>query len=170
MDMMTKTGHAQEKQLFLYTDGAARGNPGRGGYGIVMLWGQARKEMSQGYKHTTNNRMELLAVIEGLSSLTRKNVEVVVYSDSKYVVEAVTKGWLKNWVKTGFKDKKNVDLWKRFIEVAAHHKVRLVWVKGHADNPLNNRCDQLATYAADNGPWLNDEGFEAVLKAKSSLL
>lgn len=148
-------------QLILYTDGSSRGNPGRGGYGTILMWGSARKELAEGYRRTTNNRMELLAVIKGLEALTRPNLEVTIFSDSKYVVEAVEKRWLDNWLRTGFKGKKNADLWKRYSEVARNHKVRFVWVKGHADNPLNNRCDQLATAAADSGPWLVDEGFES---------
>ncbi len=104
--------------------------------------------------------MELMAVIAALQSLTRKGLDIVVYSDSSYVVNAVEKGWLKNWLRTGFKGKKNADLWRQYATLAQHHRVRFVWVKGHADNPLNNRCDQLATAAADSGQWLVDEGYE----------
>ena len=147
-------------QLHLYTDGSSRGNPGRGGYGAVLLWGERRKELSAAYKRTTNNRMELLAVIAGLEALTRPGVLVTVFSDSKYVVDAVEKGWLQGWLKKGFAGKKNPDLWRRFLTVQKLHQVRFVWVKGHANNPLNNRCDQLATEAADKGPWLEDVGYE----------
>jgi len=153
-------------QLIIYTDGAARGNPGPGGYGAILQWGTVRKEISQGYRKTTNNRMELLAVIIALESLTRDNIDVTIYSDSAYVVDAVEKGWVFNWVKKGFKDKKNPDLWKRFLEVYKRHKIKLVWVKGHADNPMNNRCDELATMAADSRDWLVDEGYEHVDKLK----
>lgn len=146
-------------QLHLYTDGASRGNPGKGGYGALLLWGTARKELSAAYRTTTNNRMELLAVIAGLEALTRDGVDVTVFSDSKYVVDSVTKGWVFGWVKKGFAGKKNVDLWQRYLRVHGRHRIRFVWVKGHADNPFNNRCDQLATEAADQGPWLVDEGF-----------
>lgn len=152
------------KQLIIYTDGAARGNPGPGGYGVVLQWGTVIKELAQGYRHTTNNRMELMAVIAGLEMLTRDNLDVVIYSDSAYVVNAIEKGWLAGWVKKGFKDKKNPDLWKRYLKVAKKHKIKFVWVKGHADNKWNNRCDELATAAADSGNWLRDEGYELAEK------
>lgn len=152
------------KQLIIYTDGAARGNPGPGGYGVVLQWGTVIKELAQGYRHTTNNRMELMAVIAGLEMLTRDNLDVVIYSDSAYVVNAIEKGWLAGWVKKGFKDKKNPDLWKRYLQVAKKHKIKFVWVKGHADNKWNNRCDELATAAADSGNWLRDEGYELAEK------
>lgn len=116
--------------------------------------------MSQGFRLTTNNRMELMAVVVGLASLTRDGVDVVIYSDSSYVVNSVEKGWVFGWVKKGFKDKKNADLWMQFLEHYKRHKVKFVWVKGHADNPWNNRCDQLATAAADSRNWLVDEGYE----------
>lgn len=125
------------------------------------MWGSARKELAEGFRKTTNNRMELLAVIKGLEALTRTGLDVNVFSDSSYVVNAVEKGWLQGWLRTGFKGKKNADLWLRFHELARHHRVRFTWVKGHANNPFNNRCDELATYAADNGPWLVDEVYEA---------
>lgn len=135
-------------QITIYTDGAARGNPGPGGYGIVMLSGPHRKEMSAGFHHTTNNRMELLAVIVALETLKIPGCEVTVYTDSKYVADAVTKGWVFNWLKKRFKDKKNPDLWMRFLEIYKKHLVKFVWVKGHANNPLNERCDQLAVEAS----------------------
>ena len=147
-------------ELVIYTDGAARGNPGPGGYGAILLWGKARKELSQGYRKTTNNRMELMAVIAALQALKKSNVHITIYSDSSYVVNAIEKGWLFGWEKKGFKDKKNVDLWKIFLQYYKLHKIKFVWVKGHADNPMNNRCDELATAAADSGNWLIDEGFE----------
>lgn len=149
-----------EQQLIIYTDGAARGNPGRGGYGIVLKWGDIHKELSQGFRLTTNNRMELMAVIVALQQLKKPGLNVTVYSDSSYVVDAVEKGWLNNWIKKGFKDKKNPDLWKQYAIVAAKHHVRFVWVKGHANNAYNNRCDVLATAAADSGNLLVDEGYE----------
>ncbi len=148
------------QQLIIYTDGAARGNPGPGGYGIVMKWGSTVKELSQGYRRTTNNRMELLAVIVALKQLKRDGVNIIIYTDSSYVVNAVEKGWLMGWVKKGFKDKKNVDLWKEFLQYYKKHNIKFQWVKGHANNAGNNRCDELATAAADSGDWLVDEGYE----------
>src|SRR5690348_4686428 len=140
-------------ELIVYTDGAARGNPGPGGYGAILQWGKVRKELSQGYRRTTNNRMELMAVIAALKELKRGNVNITVYSDSSYVVNAIEKGWLFGWEKKGFKDKKNIDLWKLFLQYYRQHKVKFVWVRGHADNAMNNRCDELATAAADSGNW-----------------
>ncbi len=146
--------------ITIYTDGSARGNPGPGGYGAVLLFGTLRKELSQGYKLTTNNRMELMAVIVALETLKRDDLPIKIFSDSKYVVDAVEKGWLNNWIKTGFKGgKKNKDLWLRYYALSKKYRIQFQWVKGHADNPLNNRCDVLATMAADNGPHLIDEGY-----------
>jgi ribonuclease HI len=147
-------------KITIYTDGAARGNPGPGGYGIVMLSGEHRKEMSAGYRHTTNNRMELLAVIVALETLKIPGSNVTVYTDSKYVADAVEKGWVFNWVKKRFKDKKNPDLWLRFLEIYRKHTVKFVWVKGHADNPLNERCDQLAVEASMQPMLLEDTGYQ----------
>lgn len=146
--------------ITIYTDGAARGNPGRGGYGAVLLSGQHRKELSQGYRLTTNNRMELLSVIVSLEALKNPNQEVLIYSDSKYVVDAVEKGWVFNWEKINFKKKKNSDLWIRFLRIYEKHKVRFQWVKGHSTNPLNNHCDFLATTAADGTNLLTDDWYE----------
>jgi ribonuclease HI len=152
----------QEKHpLRIYTDGSSRGNPGRGGYGAVLIWGQARKELSCGYRLTTNNRMELLAVIKALESLNKKNIAATIYTDSQYVVNTVEKKWLDNWIKTDFKGgKKNKDLWMAFHQLRKDFQLRFVWVKGHADNAFNNRCDELATAAADGGNLLVDEGYE----------
>jgi ribonuclease HI len=147
-------------QLKIYTDGASRGNPGPGGYGAILIWGQTRKEIAAGYRLTTNNRMELLAVISALELLTRDGLDIVIFSDSKYVVEAVEKGWVLGWERKGFKDKKNPDLWRRFLSLYRRHKIKFTWVKGHADNPLNNRCDELATTAADGKQLLVDEAYE----------
>ena len=149
------------KKIIIYTDGAARGNPGPGGYGAILMSGNYRKELSDGYAYTTNNRMELLAVITALEALKIEGCEVTVYSDSKYVVDAIEKGWLRSWVQKRFKNKKNPDLWLRYLEVSKKHNVQFVWVKGHADNPYNNRCDELATQAADGKHLLVDEGFES---------
>ncbi len=148
-------------QLLIYTDGAARGNPGRGGYGIVLIWGQKKKELSAGYRLTTNNRMELMAVIVALQSLTKTGISVTIYTDSKYIVDSVQKGWLQNWIKTNFKGgKKNKDLWLKYNELAKQFHIRFVWVKGHADNAMNNRCDELATAAADGTHLLIDTVYE----------
>lgn len=135
-------------QITIYTDGAARGNPGPGGYGVVLMAGPHRKELSDGFELTTNNRMELLAVIVGLEALKAANCRVTIYSDSKYVVDAVEKRWVWDWVKKRFKGKKNADLWQRFLKIYDKHQVRIVWVKGHANIPENERCDQLAVEAS----------------------
>jgi ribonuclease HI len=149
------------KELMIYTDGAARGNPGPGGYGVVMLWGDKRKELSAGYRLTTNNRMELMAVIVALESLKRTGLALTIYTDSKYVVDSVEKKWLDGWIRTDFKGgKKNRDLWTRFYGLSKLFLIRIRWVKGHADNVFNNRCDELATRAADGKNLLVDEGYE----------
>ncbi len=146
--------------IHIYTDGAARGNPGPGGYGVVMIYGSNKKELSQGYKLTTNNRMELMAVIAALEALKKEELELIIYSDSNYVVKAINEGWLQNWIKTNFKGgKKNVDLWTRYYELSKKHKITFKWVKGHADNIYNNRCDVLATMAADGNNLLTDTGY-----------
>lgn len=150
-----------EKELKIYTDGAARGNPGPGGYGAILIWGNVKKELSAGYRRTTNNRMELMAVIRALEALKKEGLKITVYSDSQYVVKAVSEGWLRKWIATGFKGgKKNRDLWMQYYDLALKHNIKFVWVKGHADNPLNNRCDELATAAADGSNLLIDEGYE----------
>lgn len=148
--------------VHIYTDGAAKGNPGPGGYGVVMeLTGSNyRKEFYEGFRRTTNNRMELLAVIVGLEKLKNPNTSVLVVSDSKYVVDAVTKGWVFNWEKKGFKDKKNPDLWKRFLKIYRQHKVDFKWVKGHNNHSQNERCDQLAVMAATQPNLHVDEYYE----------
>jgi ribonuclease HI len=146
--------------LIIYTDGASRGNPGRGGYGVILQWGSVRKELSQGFKLTTNNRMELLAVIVALESLTREGLNITIFSDSKYVIDSVEKGWVFGWEKKGFVGKKNPDLWMRFLKLYRRHHIKFQWVKGHADNPYNNRCDYLATTAADGGNLISDVGYE----------
>ena len=145
----------------MYTDGGASGNPGPGGYGTLLMYGEHVKEMSEGFRLTTNNRMELLAVIVGLEALTRDGIEVDVYSDSKYVVDAVEKRWVFGWEKKGYKDKKNPDLWQRFLRVYRRHQVRLHWVKGHAGNPLNERVDAMAVAAYQTGDLLTDAWYEA---------
>lgn len=153
------------QQVLLYTDGASRGNPGPGGYGIILMFGNYRKELSQGYRLTTNNRMELMGVIAGLEAMKKGNFPITVYSDSQYVVNAVEKGWLKSWMKNNFKGgKKNQDLWKRYYALSAKFTLKFVWVKGHASNPYNIRCDELATAAADGKDKLIDEGYEVSLQ------
>lgn len=146
--------------ITIYTDGAAKGNPGNGGYGTVLLFKGLRKELSEGFRLTTNNRMELLAVIKGLEALKVEDIPVTIVSDSKYVVDAVQKGWIWNWQKKGFKDKKNVDLWKRYIPLHLKYKPTFRWVKGHAGNKENERCDQLAVAAAENSSLPADVGYE----------
>lgn len=146
--------------VIMYTDGACRGNPGPGGYGTILMYKGHKKELSQGYRRSTNNRMELMAVIAGLQALNRKGLNILVYSDSQYVVKAVEEGWLRNWIRTNFKGgKKNRDLWTQFHTLAQKHSLAFKWVKGHADNPFNNRCDELATMAADGHDLLEDTGF-----------
>ena len=154
-------------QVHIYTDGAARGNPGPGGYGIVMEWvGKPyRKEFSKGFKHTTNNRMELLAVIEALKKLKNEDTSVIVFTDSKYVADAVEKGWVFNWEKKGFKDRKNVDLWIEFLKEYRRHKVKFKWIKGHNEHPQNERCDQLAVEASKGNNLPKDVGFEGDSKS-----
>jgi ribonuclease HI len=147
--------------ITIFTDGAAKGNPGPGGYGVVLKYKGHRKELSQGFRLTTNNRMELLAVINGLEALKGEGQKVTIYSDSKYVVEAVEKGWLWGWVKKGFKKKKNEDLWRRFIPAYKKHSVSFRWIKGHAGNHENERCDQLAVESAESLNLLIDEGYES---------
>jgi len=146
-------------QIIIYTDGAASGNPGNGGYGVVLTSGQHRKELSEGFRLTTNNRMELLAVIKGLEALKNPGNDVLVYSDSKYVVDAVEKHWLEGWIQKGFKGKKNADLWMRFWRIFKQHNVKFHWVKGHDGIALNERCDFLATTAAQS-PTQIDTGYE----------
>ncbi len=147
-------------KVTIYTDGAAKGNPGPGGFGIVMKSGEHRREISQGFRKTTNNRMELLSVIVALEQLKQKPSQVTLHSDSKYVVDAVEKGWLFKWEKKGFKDQKNPDLWKRFLRIYRQHNVRFKWVKGHAGDPENERCDELAVDAAEGPSLAIDEAYE----------
>lgn len=144
----------------LYTDGASKGNPGPGGFGVILRAGQHYKEISAGFRKTTNNRMELLAVIVGLEALKKPGQSVTIYSDSKYVVDAVEKKWVFGWLQKGFAGKKNKDLWLRFLQVYKLHNVRFVWVKGHAGHPENERCDQLAVAASTSKQLLIDSVFE----------
>lgn len=149
----------------LFTDGSSKGNPGPGGYGVILRCGEHYKEISEGFLHTTNNRMELTAVIVGLEAIKRVNAEVVVYSDSKYVVDSVTKGWVFGWERKGFAKRLNSDLWKRFLQIYRRHRVSFVWVKGHADHPQNNRCDQMAVASAEYAMLHPAEAREDLRKA-----
>ncbi|MDN3204997.1 ribonuclease HI [Algoriphagus sediminis] len=146
--------------VVIYTDGAAKGNPGPGGYGAVLKFGKHRKELSEGFRLTTNNRMELLAVIKALEALKHADYQVEIYSDSKYVVDAIEKGWLWGWQKKGFKGKKNPDLWQKYIPLHMKFKPKYHWVKGHAGNIENERCDQLAVEAAEGMQLKVDQGYE----------
>lgn len=146
-------------EITIYTDGAASGNPGKGGYGVVLISGKHRLEKSEGFRLTTNNRMELMAVITGLESLKIPGSSVVIYTDSKYVADSVEKGWLFLWESKAFKKKKNPDLWIRFLKVYRNHKVRFVWIKGHASNPENEICDRLAVEACKKENLQEDTGY-----------
>ena len=148
--------------VHIYTDGAAKGNPGPGGYGVVMEWvGKPyKKEFYEGFRHTTNNRMELLAVIVGLEKLKNAGTKVLVISDSKYVVDSVVKKWVFGWEKKGFVGKKNPDLWQRFLKIYRIHKVDFKWIKGHNNHPQNERCDELAVYAASQKNLASDAFYE----------
>jgi len=150
------------KRVNIYTDGSSLGNPGPGGYGLIMEWVGKNliKEFSKGFTKTTNNRMELLAVITGLELLKKDGFDVIIYSDSKYVVDAIKKKWLFDWKKNNFKKKKNVDLWKRFLHVYNKHNVKFEWIKGHSNHPQNERCDFLAVEAANSNELFIDSGFK----------
>lgn len=147
-------------QIEIFTDGASSGNPGPGGYGTILRSGPYYKELSAGYRKTTNNRMELMAVIKGLEALKNPGQQVTIYSDSKYVIDSIEKRWLQGWIAKGFAGKKNKDLWMRYVEVSRIHQVRFVWVKGHAGHPENERCDQLAVAAGKQKDLLIDAVFE----------
>jgi ribonuclease HI len=144
----------------IYTDGAAQGNPGRGGYGVILKYGDYVKELSQGFRLTTNNRMELLAVISGLEAIKKDGIPVTIFSDSEYVINAVEKGWIWNWEKQNFKKKANVDLWQRYIPLHQRFKPKFTWVKGHAGHVENERCDYLAVQAANGIDLLVDKEYE----------
>jgi ribonuclease HI len=152
----------------IYTDGASRGNPGPGGYGVILRSGKHYKELSEGFRKTTNNRMELLAVIKGLESIKSPN-QVMIFSDSKYVIDSIEKRWVNGWVAKGFAGKKNKDLWMRYLEASKPHQVKFTWVRGHKGHPENERCDQLAVAAGKQTPLLIDSVFE-VENAKAGLL
>ncbi|MCQ2117315.1 MAG: ribonuclease HI [Bacteroidales bacterium] len=150
----------QDRTIFIYSDGSSRGNPGPGGYGVILQYGPHIKEISAGYALTTNNRMELLGVITGLEALKKPGCNVRIVSDSKYVVDAVNKGWLFAWEKKNFVKQKNSDLWKRFLEVYRKHNVTFTWIKGHNNHPQNERCDSMAVAAAlDSTSLLEDSWY-----------
>ncbi len=152
------------KQVTMYTDGACSGNPGKGGYGVILVYGTKEKEISEGYRKTTNNRMELLGVIRGLEAL-KEPCAVTIYSDSKYVIDAIQNGWAVSWQKNGWKRKggkaQNPDLWQRLLDLMNVHAVSCIWVKGHADNEKNNRCDALAVAASQGANLLVDDVYES---------
>lgn len=156
--------------IHVYTDGASRGNPGPGGYGVVMIAGALRKEISEGFRLTTNNRMELLSVIVALEALKKEGTAVTIFSDSKYVVDSVEKKWVFGWEKKHFSGKKNEDLWKRFLRAYRKHQVKFVWVKGHASNRENNRCDELAVAAALGSGLKPDHGYEEEKRRENAKL
>jgi ribonuclease HI len=153
----------------IFTDGASSGNPGPGGYGVILRSGKHYKELSAGYRKTTNNRMELLAVIKGLEALKNSNQTVTIYSDSKYVIDAIEKKWVYGWLQKGFKDKKNKDLWLRYLELSKLHNIKFNWVRGHAGHPENEKCDELAVAAYKKKDLLIDSVFE-MESAKVNLL
>lgn len=149
-----------QNQLHIFTDGSSLGNPGPGGYGVILRYGKMEKELSEGFRKTTNNRMELLAVIVALEALKRNNMEIVIHTDSQYVVNAVEKGWVFGWQKKGFKDKANADLWLRFLPLYQVYKPKFKWVRGHAGHAENERCDLLAREAAAGKLLKKDVGYE----------
>lgn len=149
----------KSRTITMYTDGAASGNPGPGGLGVVLKTGSHRKEISEGYRLTTNNRMELLAVIRGLEAIKWENANVRIYTDSKYVSEAINQNWLFQWEKKSYKKRKNSDLWKVFTELYRKHRVEINWIKGHSDIPENERCDRLAVEAGKSSNLKEDEGY-----------
>ena len=158
-----------ENEIIIYTDGAARGNPGPGGYGAVLMAGEHRKELSGGFRKTTNNRMELLAVITALKALKKSGSKVHIYTDSKYVSDAINKGWVFNWEKKNFKKKKNTDLWKQLLEIYRKHNVTISWVEGHANIKENERCDELAVKASKENNLSIDYGYEEENNETNSL-
>jgi ribonuclease HI len=148
-----------QSEITIYTDGASKGNPGPGGYGVVLKSGKHRLEKSEGFRLTTNNRMELMAVIVGLEALKKAGSNVVIYTDSKYVADSVEKRWVFQWESKAFKNKKNPDLWIRFLKIYRKHNVRFVWIKGHANIPENEICDRLAVEASSGASLADDTGY-----------
>jgi ribonuclease HI len=148
------------KYIEIFTDGSSRGNPGPGGYGTILLFNNEQKELTEGFRLTTNNRMELLAVIKGLEALKTNKFPIIVYSDSKYVVDSINKKWVLGWIKINFKKKKNADLWLRWYAIQKNFQVEYRWIKGHAGHPMNERCDQLAVSSALSNNLQIDSEFE----------
>jgi len=153
----------------IFTDGASSGNPGPGGYGVILRSGKHYKELSEGFRKTTNNRMELLAVIRGLEALKTPGQMVTIFSDSKYVIDAIDKKWVQSWLQKGFKDKKNKDLWLRYLDISKQHNIKFIWVRGHAGHKENERCDALAV-AAYKQPNLGIDSVFEMEAAKTNLL
>ena len=147
--------------ITLYTDGSSKGNPGAGGYAAILQYKEHTKELVGAFNKTTNNRMELMALIAGLEAITKKNQQIIIYTDSRYIVDAINKGWIQRWFATNFKKKKNQDLWRRLWQSYIQHQIQLRWVRGHAGHPQNERCDTLAVQAAEKGPWKEDLGYIA---------
>jgi len=159
------------KSIEIYTDGASSGNPGPGGFGAILRYGKHEKEISMGFRLTTNNRMELMAVVEALKCIKEENTNVDIYSDSSYVVNTVEKGWLYNWLKKpNFNNKANRDLWMAFIEVSKKHSIKFHWIRGHAGHPMNERCDRLAVEAGKGAKLKVDEGYEKIANQKTNFL
>jgi len=156
-------------KIKIYTDGAARGNPGPGGYGVILEYQGKTKELSEGFRLTTNNRMELLAVIVGLEEIKESQHQIIIYSDSKYVVDAVNKNWVFNWEKNNYKKKKNPDLWKRFLKIYRQYNVKLEWVKGHAGHIQNERCDYLAVQSSNSRDLQIDRSYELINNSQKNL-
>lgn len=156
-------------KINIYTDGSAKGNPGPGGYGVVLEYAGQTKELSEGFRLTTNNRMELLAVIVGLEQIKNSKHQITIYSDSKYVVDAVNKKWVFNWELNNYKKKKNPDLWKRFLMVYRKYNIIFKWIKGHSGHIQNERCDNLAVDATNNSNLKIDEGYESINNSQKSL-
>ena len=156
-------------KINIYTDGAARGNPGPGGYGVILEYGEHTKELSDGFRLTTNNRMELLAVIIGVEQIQKSGHEIIIYSDSKYVVDAINKKWVFNWEKIKYKKKKNKDLWQRFLQIYKNHNITMKWVKGHAGHTQNERCDYLAVQASHSRTLKIDREYELANSENNSL-
>jgi ribonuclease HI len=161
MTMNYEPSPSASTMIEIFTDGASSGNPGPGGYGVILRSGQHYKELSEGYRKTTNNRMELLAVIRGLEALKNLNQNVTIFSDSKYVIDSIEKRWVHGWVAKGFQGKKNKDLWLRYLELSKLHHIRFTWVRGHNGHPENERCDELAVAAYKQKDLLIDSVFEA---------
>lgn len=151
----------------IFTDGAAKGNPGPGGFGTILRFNGKEKEFSQGFRKTTNNRMELMALIVGLEALKSDQIPIKIYSDSKYVVDSISQGWIFGWQKKGFKDKKNPDLWQRYLKLhAKFKKIEIFWIKGHNGHPENERCDVLAVNAAESKQLEIDVYYESLEEKK----